>query len=211
MLGLAGPSWTRPIEENSKKSNLIYVNGVIMTRFQVGSSNGSIDFWALDDIENDVKRIDLIIGTNIFSPENRKNPLVKSAFIEVLICLRDLMAKSEKISSRISFVDDVNITPNVKDVTDLITFVRDALCHPESQKHYIKPREIKASYNILYGKDDDGAIEHVQLKSEYEDDVCFFFGEQKIYLKRHIIRSLDEAKEKLMPVSKFFMPNKSDS
>jgi len=175
--------------------------------FSIGSSPGPIDFWALSDIENDINRIEEIMATNIFTKENRKNPFVKSAFIEVLICLRDLMAKSEKLSSRISFFNDINTTPQIKDVTDLITFVRDALCHPESQKNYIKPREIRATYNVAYGKEDLGGIEHVTLSSDYEDEVCFFFGEQKIYLNRHIIRALNEAKEKLLPVSKFFMNN----
>jgi hypothetical protein len=31
----------------------------------------------------------------------------------------------------------------------------------------------------------------------YEDDVCFFFGSQRIFLRRHVIRALEEARIKL--------------
>jgi hypothetical protein len=110
------------------------------------------------------------------------------------------MWKTEKLSTRVSFQDDVNITQNVKDVTDLITHVRDALCHADSYKNFIEPGKNRFSFNVVYGKSKGININGVDFSSDYDDDVCFFFGEQKIYLRRHIIRVLKEAKEKLLPL-----------
>ena len=31
------------------------------------------------------------------------------------------------------------------------------------------------------------------MTSDYDDDICIFFGDQKIYLVRHIIRAVKEA------------------
>ena len=33
----------------------------------------------------------------------------------------------------------------------------------------------------------------IAAKSDYDDDIAFFYGENRIYLKHHIIRVLDES------------------
>jgi hypothetical protein len=160
----------------------------------------TIDFNAQSDIQDDIRRIETIINTGIFKVDNSKHPLLKSAFIEVLICLRDLMYKTEKYDSRISFTDDIKITPKVYDISELIKFVRDALCHIDIANHFIPNTSIKSTFNIAHGKCNIMKIGNITISSDYEDDICFFFGEQKIYLKRHIIKALEETKQKLLPL-----------
>jgi hypothetical protein len=158
-----------------------------------------IDYFTKSEILESINRIDELIGTDVFLPKNIKNPFVMSAFIEVLICLRDLMYKTEKYSERIHFDDDIVKTKDVQDISDVIKYVRDALCHLDSDKHYSE-QGCKASYNIMYKKGcllKSGNFEQV---SDHDDDVCFFFGTQRIYLKRHILRAFNEAKAKLLPL-----------
>lgn len=162
-----------------------------------------IDFFTAADIGQNVHRIEDIYATKIFSPKYAGHPLVKSAFIEVMICLRDLTVKAEKFGTRISFTDDVVITPETHDVTALIKFVRDALCHIGIYNHFVIPDQIKASFNINYGK---GArmpfqpYSDIELVSDYDDDICFFFGLHKIYLRRHILRAFEDARQQLLPL-----------
>lgn len=159
-----------------------------------------LNFFTRADIESTFRRIGQILGTGIFHPNSSGHPLVQSAFIELLIRARDLMAKTEQLASRITFDDDVIKTSQVKDVTDLITFVRDAACHPESDKHFLEPKNIKATFLVAYGKCNLAQFGELSLKSDYEDDVCFFYGPQRIYLHRHILRAVDEASGKLRPL-----------
>ena len=159
-----------------------------------------MDFFTRSDIDSSIRRIDEILATNIFAPKNMGHPFLKSAFIEVLICLRDLMWKVEHYSSRIAFTDDIVATPKVKDISDTIKFVRDALCHPEIEHHFLVPDKIKATFNVVYGKGTLLSVGSVTQSSDYEDDVCFFFGAHKIYLNRHIRRAFEEAKQKLLPL-----------
>lgn len=140
------------------------------------------------------------MGTEVLLPKNINNPFVRSAFIEVLICLRDLMYKTEKYSERIRFDDDIVKTKEIQDISDVIKYVRDAVCHLDSDKHYSEQGDIKASYNIMYGKGRLLKSEDFEQVSDHDDDVCFFFGSQKIYLKRHILRAFNEAKAKLLPL-----------
>ncbi|OGF50398.1 MAG: hypothetical protein A2231_02580 [Candidatus Firestonebacteria bacterium RIFOXYA2_FULL_40_8] len=158
-----------------------------------------IDIFTKFDIKMDIMRIEEILSTKIFDIENMHNPFVNSAFIEILILLRDLMAKCEKYSSRISFKDDIIIQSDIYDVTCLIKYVRDALCHIDSDNH-LTTSGSKNTLNKGYGKTHIVTIGNIRIMSDYDDETCFCFGEQKIYFKRHIVRAFDEAKQKLFPL-----------
>ena len=160
----------------------------------------NVNFFTKSDVESAIRRIDELLGCGIFDQQNYQNVLLRAAFIEMLIALRDLMYKSEKYSSRISFDDDVRKTETIKDVSDLIKHVRDALCHPDSENHYIEAGNIKATFNVAFGKANLLKIGDFEQSSQYQDDICFFFGSQGIYLKRHIVRAFEEAKSKLLPI-----------
>jgi hypothetical protein len=109
------------------------------------------------------------------------------------------MYKSEKFGQRIAFTNDVKQTEMIKDVTHLIKFVRDALCHPDSENHYIEAG-MKATFNVAFGQACLLKIGDFEQSSNYPDDVCFFFGSQGIYLHRHVGRAFHEAKAHLLPL-----------
>ena len=159
-----------------------------------------MDFLTKSDIETSFRRIEVLFRCGIFLPENSQNPLVQSALAELLIRVRDLMAKSKKYSSPVEFSDDINTTEKISNVSDTIKFIRDAVCHIDSDNHNHEECGARMSYNIGYGKCSLMKIGDTEIKSDYEDDVCFFFGAQKLYLKRHISRAYEEAKANLGPV-----------
>lgn len=159
-----------------------------------------MDFFDKSDIQGSLRRIEELLSCGIFEPKNSSHVLMRAAFIELLISLRDLMYKAEKYSSRIDFTDDVSVGERIKDVSDLIKYVRDALCHPDSDNHYIEKGNMKATFNVTFGKANLLKIGDFEQASLYEDDICFFFGTKGIYLKRHVIRAFEEAKAKLEPL-----------
>ena len=156
-----------------------------------------MDFYTKSDIETSFRRIETLLQCGIFLPENSQNPLVQSALAELLIRIRDLMAKSKKYSSPVEFSDDVNTTDKITNVSDSIKFIRDAICHIDSNNHNHDECNARLSYNIGYGKCNLMKIGEIEIKSDYEDDVCFFFGSQKLYLNRHLRRAYKEAKSNL--------------
>ncbi len=160
----------------------------------------ALDWFERADIDLAIRRIDELLQCGIFQPQNARNVLFRAAFIELLIALRDLMYKTEKHASRISFDGDVRKTSKVQDVSDLIKYVRDALCHPDSDNHYIEAGGAKATFDVAFGKANLMKIGEFEQSSNYEDDICFFFGAQGIYMRRHILRAFEEAKGKLCPL-----------
>lgn len=159
-----------------------------------------MDFFTRGDIQQSVKRMDELLACGIFTPQSSGHVLFRAAFIELLITLRDLMAKCRKFAEPIRFDDDVLKIDGVEHVSDLIKHVRDAICHPDSENHFMEGGTIKSSFNVAFGKVVLIQTDTVTQESKYEDDICFFFGTQAIYLHRHIVRALDEAKAKLLPL-----------
>lgn len=113
----------------------------------------------------------------------------------MLIRLRDLIYKSEMVAGkRVNFKEDVIITDTVKDVTDLIKYARDTACHVESNKNIINEHNY-SNLSIIIGK----GILHKDLPpSDYEDNLAIIFGKQRIYYKRHMLRSFNDAIENLL-------------
>ena len=70
-----------------------------------------MDFYTKSDIQSSIRRVDELLGCGIFDQENAQNPLVQSALTELLILVRDLMAKSRIYAEPVEFTDDVNVTP----------------------------------------------------------------------------------------------------
>lgn len=167
-----------------------------------------MDFFAAGDVYGDFMRIEEILGSDIFESSNATHHLVKSAFIEVVVCLRDLLSKIDQYGNRIGFTDDVSVTSEIQDVTDLVIFMRDAVCHSHIRNHWVIPNMAKASFIAMYGKKTFtpfpfAPYQNIVISSDYTDDVCFCFGLQKIYLKRHVRRVADLAKQQLLPLPKF--------
>jgi len=165
--------------------------------------NKQIDFKTKTEIETDIDRITQILKCDIFSQQNCRHPLLQAAFIELIIRLRDLLYKCDKFDGRVNFSDDVvylkykdyyGKEKEVKDITDAVAYIRNAACHIESELNFLDPNIIFI-FNVAYGKHNIISTPKKNLTSDYGDDVRFFYGEQKLYLKRHIIRAFEESKK----------------
>jgi hypothetical protein len=158
-----------------------------------------MDFAEQTEVAQSLQIVHGLLVSGIFHPQNSRNVFFRSAFIDSLISLRALMYKSDRYAKRISFTDDVLIAGKVKDVSDLIKYVRDAVCHPDSENHKADENLI-ASFNVVFGKGCVIAVGDFKQESLYDDDVFFTFGGQGIYLRRHIVRAFEEAKANLLPL-----------
>jgi hypothetical protein len=151
------------------------------------------------DCESDIRKIKELLSCGIFEQQNAGNILRSAAFIELIICLRDLLHKTEKYAKRITFTDDVMTNEYVHDITDAVTAIRDACCHIDSFKRKFDER-IRGAFIVVYGKISVGHVGDLHLKSDYADDIAFFYGKNRLYMKRHIIRAFQEAHALLVPL-----------
>lgn len=148
-------------------------------------------FRIVNEISTSLKDKNRILQSGVF--DSCGHPLFKSALIELLILARDLTHKSFKHGHEVAFTDDVNVTKKVSNVTMLIKYARDAACHIDSDNHKSLESNSLFSFNVAFGKSNFACINGVKFSSKYADDVCVFFGDQQIYLQRHILKAIDEA------------------
>src|SRR3989304_6845805 len=159
-----------------------------------------MDISDQQDCELNIHRIEELLSCGIFEPANARNILQPAAFIELMICLRDLLHKTEKYANRLSWADDVMTKEYVHDITDAVTAVRDACCHIDSFKRLFDDRGNRCSFMVIYGKRKLAKIGDLELKSDYEDDIAFFYGKNRLYMNRHIVRAFKEARALLKPM-----------
>jgi hypothetical protein len=113
----------------------------------------TIDHYTESEIRSNIDRVRAILGSGIFEPHGVQNRLFLSALTELLIRVRDLLAKAEKYAQRVAFKDDVTVKGKVTDVTSLVTFVRDAVCHIDSGKHDHDEVQARISFNTVFGNE----------------------------------------------------------
>lgn len=114
-----------------------------------------------------------------------------SIITEVLIHLRDLLHKLDGVGKRIDFKDDIDHNPTykIKDVTDLITYFRDAACHNESHKRRNKKGYLFAA--------------NVYAAWNYPDDITLLMGDFSLLVKRHLVRAYRMVLERFSSLDEF--------
>ncbi len=156
------------------------------------------DFFIKTQIETDFRRVTELINTDVFS-DSTLIVFREAVFTEVMIKLHDLLQKLNLLHKRVSFADDIDSG----DITDLVSNIRNAVCHMDSGEHKLRgDQQIKFTFNTAYGKTTLLSAGGKKLTSDYQDDICFFFGDNKIYLKRHIVKCIREAEKKTQALYK---------
>ncbi len=131
--------------------------------------------------------------------------------MEIILRLDDILRHMDSIGHRISFTDDLHLHSGITDITDTVREYRHAMCHVHATGHFTAPdgspkRErqpsvgfIDITFNVAFGKGVLHRAPGFVLESDYDDDVCFFYGAHRLYIKRHIIRALQQARSVLVP------------
>jgi hypothetical protein len=144
--------------------------------------------------------ISALLNCGIFKSDNEGHILQGAAFTQLMISLRDLLSKAEKYTQRIAFTDDVLTNNHVRDITDAVTSVRNACCHLDSYEHQCDEKGNRTSFVVVYGKGKFMKFGDLEVECEYDDDVAVFYGRNRLYLKRHIVRAFREAQDLLAPI-----------
>ncbi len=143
------------------------------------------------ELLSETRRCAELFNSQVFT---KHQLFTQSAFIEILIRLNYVLQELGKKNNRIVWVDDVQIDQNIKDITSLVRYLRNAACHSDSKKNYISNSSIKFVFNTFVGKLPNAikAGKNISLGNEYQDDIAFYYGDKRIYLVRHIKRLLEE-------------------
>ena len=113
---------------------------------------------------------------------------------QLLIHLSDLLQKADREGARIAFTDHINVSSNANDVTELINNARNAACHVNSGLHFMSNNKLR---DLVVRGYSPGMIQigDESVGCDYADDVALIYGNQRVYVKRHIERAFNEVEQ----------------
>ncbi|EGH74770.1 hypothetical protein [Pseudomonas syringae] len=142
------------------------------------------------DIQASIYRCESIFNSGVFNTGNSAGILFESALTHLLINLHDLMQKARIDEKRIVFTDDIELTKSIADITDLVSTCRNAVCHISSGEHLIDSG--KFTFCVVTGLSPNAFVINDKARGcEHIDDIAVYFGETRIYLKRHLLRAFE--------------------
>lgn len=158
------------------------------------------NFFIKSEIRSNIQTISTLLNTGVFSSLELR-VFQEPVFVSIILKLDDLLQKLRILNQRIIFKDDIS----KGDITDLVNKIRNAICHLDSPENLLdKESYLKFVFSIVIGKGNAVQVGNdIVAKSDYSDDIAFFYGEHHIYLKRHIVRTLKES----MDIFKKLYPN----
>lgn len=150
------------------------------------------DFFVKSQIQSNIEDIKTLLYTGVFNAPVLR-PFQEPVFVSIILKLDDLLQKFNGLNQRINFKDDIS----KGDITDLVNKIRNAICHLSSGENLLdKESQLKFVFNMIIGKVNVVQLgDNIVAKSDYDDDITFFYGENRIYLKRHIVRVINESIE----------------
>lgn len=112
---------------------------------------------------------------------------------QLFIHLHDLAQRARTIGRRLTFSHDVDLVEGVNDVTDLISKLRNAVCHIRS------PTRNLGEASFVFNRFSGYIPQAIQINDhiagcDYPDDMALYYGSYRFYVRRHGYRALDELK-----------------
>lgn len=105
--------------------------------------------------------------------------------------LHDLAQRAKTIGKPLVFTDDVDIINDVTNITDLISKLRNAVCHIRSRSRNMGEGTFVFTRIVGYAPRAIVSKEHVQ-GCNYPDDTALYYGAYRFYLSRHGTRAIKE-------------------
>ncbi|MCY1427086.1 hypothetical protein D9M71_429170 [compost metagenome] len=142
------------------------------------------------DIQSSVTRCADVFNSGVFNAGSSAGVMFESAVTLVLVHLNDLLQKAKLDGQRINFDDDMEVTESMTDVTDLVRACRNAACHVTSGEHKIDAGKFTFCVASGYGPR-AFVINDQEMGCDYADDIAVYYGKNRVYLKRHLLRSFE--------------------
>lgn len=117
--------------------------------------------------------------------------LCHPCFVLFIINLNDLAGRANALKKRISFTDHLDPIDGINDVTDLISKVRNAVCHIRSPHNKFGEDTFKFTRILGYSPDAMETNAGV-MGCDFPDDTAIYHGPYRFYQRRHGQRALDE-------------------
>lgn len=140
-----------------------------------------------------LNRLHQLLSSDVFDRSRPDDGACEQAFAEVIRLLDDLLKLAEASGLRIDFVKEVGVHGRVQDITSLVGNIRRSVLPDAGASAPFAANQFNCYYDAGSGYFANGVF----FSADYNDEVAFFVGDQRIYLNRHIKRAMQEAEQQL--------------
>lgn len=151
-----------------------------------------MDWFRQHEIAEAARACQSIFDSGILSSDGARTPYFQPSVVYLLINLNDLLQKAAANSTRIAFSDHIEAVTGVNDVTTLVNKCRNAACHIGSKEAHLDAGRFR--FNVVFGHFPNAmVINGVHYGSDFADDIALFYGQHRLYFRRHALRAFEEA------------------
>ncbi|TAJ55812.1 MAG: hypothetical protein EPN60_00825 [Nevskiaceae bacterium] len=162
-------------------------------------SNEPMSWFTKKELSTSFLRIEEVRSSGILSSDGTRSPLFKSAIIELLIYINDMLEKADAMGLRVTLTEHLPGWTSVRDVTELVARCRDAACHVSAGQEFFERN--KFSFALVVGLVPEAVqIDDALRGCDFEDDIAVFFGAYRLYLRRNLLDAYTLAVRALQPL-----------
>ena len=138
-------------------------------------------------------RVHELMESPVFNRDSAEDDW-KASFAEMIALVDDLLIQSQRMGKRIDFYEGVGVTGKVQDITSLVTWMR--ACLPDSTAHFSN-KQTDHRLNRYFDEGTGYFANGSFFTGDHDDELAFYIDDQRIYLKRHLMRAVYEAESNL--------------
>jgi hypothetical protein len=120
----------------------------------------------------------------------------EACVVMLLVNLHDLLQAARAGGSPLVFSDYIDPREDASNITELVAKCRNAACHvwtkPASAQSALLQSTIYRFYRVAGYCPRATQFDDKVLGCDYHDDVAIYYGRYRLYLKRHVLRAVEE-------------------
>lgn len=150
--------------------------------------------FSTEQIQHRLIRVHELMKSHEFQRDSSEEGLWKEAFAEMITGVNELLSQSQQPGSRIDFLEGVGVNGKIQDITSLVEWMRGRL--PELAADL--PGQLPGNRLNRYFDQGTGYFANGNFfTGDYGNELAFFIDDQRIYLKHHIRRAVQEVESHL--------------
>ncbi|MEH6435593.1 hypothetical protein [Massilia sp. DD77] len=109
----------------------------------------------------------------------------------LLVNLHDLLQTARAIGKPLVFAEYLDPKEDATNITELVAKCRNAACHVWTKSSATKST-VYRFYRVAGYCPRATVLDDKALGCDYHDDVALYYGRHRLYLKRHVLRAIEE-------------------
>lgn len=148
--------------------------------------------YTTNQLKAQVSLAHTLLESPVFNQNSLKGAPWQPVFAALITVVDDLLTQTQQAGKRIDFYEGVGVNGKLQDITSLVSWLRNCLPGPSPEvAAQLAHVRLNRYFDQGTGYFENGSF----FTGEYAHELAFFLDDQRIYLKHHLGRAVDEAEQ----------------